>query len=168
MTLENIDIFFWNTNDTLISFLAVTWQLYGFPCHSLTHSLTHWLTVLNLEPSRLNQTKPTWPTYPTGFPDPPELPSHLTYPSTWPTHPSVQPIYLIYSPTQITSQNWQITSLTPQITSLKPHITSLNPQTTSLNLKITFHSHLNFEKITILTKFHISDQISQSWLYFTI
>ena len=27
-------------------FLAVTWQLYRFPCHSLTHSLTDWLPVL--------------------------------------------------------------------------------------------------------------------------
>ena len=26
------------------SFLAVTWQLYRFPCHWLTDSLTHWLT----------------------------------------------------------------------------------------------------------------------------
>ena len=26
------------------SFLAVPWQLYRFPCHSLTHWLTHWLT----------------------------------------------------------------------------------------------------------------------------
>ena len=63
----------------------------------------------NLEPSRLKRTKPTWPIYPTYFPDPPELPIHLTYPPTWHNHPSVLPTQLIYPPTQITSQNRQIT-----------------------------------------------------------
>ena len=61
--------------------------------------------ALDLEPSRPNQNKPTWPTYPTFFPDPHELPSHLTYPPTWPAHPSVLPTYLIYPPTKITPLN---------------------------------------------------------------
>ena len=50
--------------------------------------------VLNSAPSGPNQTKPTWPTYLTYFPDPSELHSHLTYQPTWPTYPSVCPTQL--------------------------------------------------------------------------
>ena len=112
--------------------------------------------VLNSEPSRPNQTKPSWLTYPTYFPDPPELHHHLTYPPVWPTHLFILPTYLIYPLTQISSQNWQITSLSPQIT--------------SLNTPITCHctDSTTWPNFIILTKFHNLDQIPQIWLNFTI
>ena len=108
--------------------------IFSCPSSSMPTFDIYWPMVLDLEPSRPNQTKPTRPTYLTYFPGPPELPRSLTYPPTWPTHPSVLTTYLIYPPIQITSQNRQITSLSPQI---------------------TFHS----TDSTILTKFHNLDKI---------
>ena len=77
-------------HNTLRYFLAALAALY--PPWSLTHSLTDSLTVLNSASEfRPNHTKPTWHIYATYFPDPPEVPGHLTYPPTWPTYPSVLP-----------------------------------------------------------------------------
>mgnify|MGYP005692197009 CR=1 FL=1 len=126
-------------------------------------SLTDLLMVVDLEPSRPNQTKPTWPTYLTYFPGPPELPRSLTYPPTWPTHPSVLPTYLIYPPIQITSQNRQITSLNPQITF---HSTDSTILTKFHNFNLKFQ---NFnQNFRILTKFQNLGQISEFWPDFRI
>ena len=58
-------------------FLAALAALY--PPWSLTYWLTDWPMVMDLEPSRPNQTKPTWP----------NLPIHLSYPPTWFTNPTM-------------------------------------------------------------------------------
>ena len=119
--------------------------------------------VLDLEPSRPNQTKPTWPTYPTYFPDPPELPSHLTYPPTV-THLTYPPIFPTQQPDLSIHPEPTDNLHNPQITSGG---SSLNPQITSINLQITLHSTDNttstkFHNLDkMLTKFHKFYQISQ-------
>ena len=74
---------------------------------SFIHSFIHSVDIRPISASefRPNHTKlyllPS--TYPTYFPDPHEVSSHLTYPLTWPTHPSVLPTH---KSDQI-SQFWQ-------------------------------------------------------------
>ena len=53
-------------------------------------------------------------------------------------------------------------------TSQNRQITSLNPKITSMNPQITFHTLQTAQTITILTKFHNFDQISQFWPNITI
>ena len=86
----------WNKNCLL--------KLSIFSCPSssiptlVTHSLTHWLTVLNSASEFWpNHTKPTWTTYATYFPDPPEVPDHLVWSGH--THPPDLPTHLSYPPT---------------------------------------------------------------------
>ena len=98
----------------LKAFLAALAALY--PPLSLINWLIHGLEFSFRVLTKPYQTIPT--TYPTHFLDPPELPSHLTYPPTWPTHPSVLPTHLILNPST------QITSLNPFITSLSLHAAS--------------------------------------------
>ena len=83
-----------------VSFLAALAAL--CPPLSLSDWLIHGLEFSFRILTKPHQTIPT--TYPTYFADPPELPSHLTYPPTWLTYPSVLPTYLICSPVHITSQ----------------------------------------------------------------
>ena len=90
----------------MICFLAALAALY--PPWILTDWLTYWLMVLDLEPSRPNQTKPTWPIYHTK----PWIFRSLTKPyqtylnylsdllswHTWGTCPPDKPTHLTYVP----------------------------------------------------------------------
>ena len=68
-----------STINTPVSY-SVTFLLpYQLYVPTLLIYLLYWLTdCVGFKALQTNQTKPTWPTYPTYFPDPPELPSHLS------------------------------------------------------------------------------------------
>ena len=76
----------------LLRFLAVHRQLNRWPCHSLTHWVSHfWFLTLKSNPEDIWQYNlPNWPTYLTYLSDIPNWPTYLTY------LPYLTPAYLIY------------------------------------------------------------------------
>ena len=135
-------------------FLAARAALY-LPCW-----LIHSFTVLNSEPYRPNQTKPTWLTYPTYFSDPPKLPFHLKYPPTWPTHLSVLPTYLIIlthtdNLPQPTDNLPEPTDNLPEPTDNLPELSDNLPELTGNLSHYRQNRHYEFDQISQLKKITI-------------
>ena len=145
---------------------------FSCPSSSMPTFDIYWPMVMDLEPSRPNQTKPTRPTYLTYFPGPPELPRSLTYPPTWPTHLTYPPICLAHlldlptHPDNLPEPTDNLPEPTDNLSQYRQHNFDKISQSRQ-NLKISTKISEFRPNFRILTKFQILGQISEFWPNFT-